>query len=359
MPEEDTPEFSLGDSSGQSPEVIVLSSNEGSSVSSGPSDLESEEEEKEAAATGPPTKGQIDEQGVQRLNHIDLPVAVKMAYIHLERKEPWVQWLAHFRSFLPGLTEAQRLWNSRWYNFWQQYGEVVWQRYFFVGVGQYRTNPLTVHPTAQTSRRLLERAKSKIANLIAALKDMEGLEVFEFLFFNVHPFWPELAQDPCSLRGLAEVVPDGATRAIQYMRHYGHSRFPDFSQYPRLMGPRVMAKYTFGEAVVPGRHVSWAWKILIWCARNAGDTATFVPALAQRLNSGLAAQRTEPFPYVQYADETCCRKPEWLARQDEVLPNLQGLYVAGSGSARAILRATGQEVEGSDVSGIPSGTITL
>ncbi|CAK4145928.1 unnamed protein product, partial [Aphanomyces euteiches] len=58
------------------------------------------------------------------------------------------------------------------------------------------------------------------------------------------------------------------------------------------------------------RHVSWALKTLIWCTRNAGDTVTFVPALAQRFNSGLAGQRTEPFPYAQYADETWCRKPE-------------------------------------------------
>ncbi|KAH9106461.1 hypothetical protein AeMF1_017925 [Aphanomyces euteiches] len=180
--EEDAPEFFLGGSSGQSPDVIIVSSNEGSSVSSGSSDNESDEEDKESAATGPPTRGHIDEQGVQRLNHIRLPLTVKMAYILLEREEPWVQWLNHFRSFLPGLTDGQRQWNSRWYNFWKQFGEVVWQRYFFVGVGQYRMNPQTVHPTAQTSRKLLERAKSKMAKLIVALKDMEGLEVFEFLF---------------------------------------------------------------------------------------------------------------------------------------------------------------------------------
>ncbi|CAK5169976.1 unnamed protein product [Aphanomyces euteiches] len=124
--QEDIPEFFLDDSSGQSPDIIILPSNEGSAVSSGPSDNESEEEEKDSAATGPPTKGHIDEQGVQRLIHIGLPLSVKTAYILLEREEPWVQWLKHFRSFLPGLTDGQRQWNSRWYNFWKQFGEVVW-----------------------------------------------------------------------------------------------------------------------------------------------------------------------------------------------------------------------------------------
>ncbi|CAK4634950.1 unnamed protein product, partial [Aphanomyces euteiches] len=106
--QEDIPEFFLDDSSGQSPDIIILPSNEGSAVSSGPSDNESEEEEKDSAATGPPTKGHIDEQGVQRLIHIGLPLSVKTAYILLEREEPWVQWLKHFRSFLPGLTDGQR-----------------------------------------------------------------------------------------------------------------------------------------------------------------------------------------------------------------------------------------------------------
>ncbi|KAG9414500.1 hypothetical protein AC1031_007907 [Aphanomyces cochlioides] len=170
---------------------------------------------------------------------------------------------------------------------------------------------------------------------------MEGLEVFEFLFFNVDPFWPELAQGPCTLRTLAEEQPDGAARVIAYMSEYGHSRFPDFSKYPGLMNASAMAAYTFDEAVPPKKRMSWAWQILHWFARYASK------------------KRTTPFPYVQYADEPWCRKPEWLARQDEQLPALQGLYIAGSGSVRAILCSTGEEVEGSDVSGVPSGTITL
>ncbi|CAK4850493.1 unnamed protein product, partial [Aphanomyces euteiches] len=66
---------------------------------------------------------------------------------------------------------------------------------------------------------------------------------------------------------------------------------------------------------------------------------------------GLAAHRTKHFPYVMYFNEDGYQKPAWLARQDEQTPNLQGMYIAGSGSVRAILRVTGEEVVESDVSG--------
>ncbi|KAH9088365.1 hypothetical protein Ae201684P_003059 [Aphanomyces euteiches] len=125
------------------------------------------------------------------------------------------------------------------------------------------------------------------------------------------------------------------------------------------MSATSMASYTFDEAVPPEKRMSWAWQIFHWFARYSSKMVNFVGELAHRLNTGLATQRTTPFPYVQYADEAWCQKPAWLARQDEQTPNLQGMYIAGSGSVRAILRATGEEVAESDVSGIGTGAVLL
>ncbi|KAH9112968.1 hypothetical protein LEN26_013207 [Aphanomyces euteiches] len=352
-----TPEFPLGQES-PSHDVILVSSDTESQASVDSEDSDQGEHDK-TVVLRMAMADVIDASGVHHLRHIEMPELVKAAYMSLESQEPWVHWIGHFRSFLPGLTASQRQWNQRWYGFWCQYGYVVWQRYFFVGVGLYRTNPHAVHQSAQTSRKLLERAKGAMSKLIGDLKEMEGLEVFEFLFFNVHPFWPELALGPCTLRTLAEEQPDGATRAIAYMSEYGHSRFPDFSKYPGLMSATSMASYTFDEAVPPEKRMSWAWQIFHWFARYSSKKVNFVGELAHRLNTGLATQRTTPFPYVQYADEAWCQKPAWLARQDEQTPNLQGMYIAGSGSVRAILRATGEEVAESDVSGIGTGAVLL
>ncbi|CAK4212084.1 unnamed protein product [Aphanomyces euteiches] len=50
----------------------------------------------------------IDASGVHHLRHIEMPELVKAAYMSLESQEPWVHWIGHFRSFLPGLTASQR-----------------------------------------------------------------------------------------------------------------------------------------------------------------------------------------------------------------------------------------------------------
>ncbi|KAH9103494.1 hypothetical protein AeMF1_020164 [Aphanomyces euteiches] len=335
-----TPEFPLGQES-PSHDVILVSSDTESQVSVDSEDSDQGEHDK-TVVLRMAMADVIDASGVHHLRHIEMPELVKAAYMSLESQEPWVHWIGHFRSFLPGLTASQRQWNQRWYGFWCQYGYVVWQRYFFVGVGLYRTNP---HAVRYISRHKLQES---------CLKEERGHEQA-----NRRPERDGGTRSPCTLRTLAEEQPDGATRAIAYMSEYGHSRFPDFSKYPGLMSATSMASYTFDEAVPPEKRMSWAWQIFHWFARYSSKKVNFVGELAHRLNTGLATQRTTPFPYVQYADEAWCQKPAWLARQDEQTPNLQGMYIAGSGSVRAILRATGEEVAESDVSGIGTGAVLL
>ncbi|KAG9414499.1 hypothetical protein AC1031_007906 [Aphanomyces cochlioides] len=137
-----TPEFPLGQESPRR-DVILVSSNSESHVSLD-SDDSDQEELNEVAVPKLTMAERIDASGVHHLRHIEMPDFVKAAYMNLESQDPWVLWIGHFRSFLPGLTAPQRQWNQRWYSFWRQYGYVVWQRYFYVGVGLYRTNPHAV-----------------------------------------------------------------------------------------------------------------------------------------------------------------------------------------------------------------------
>ena len=105
-----------------------------------------EESDEEDESTGEPQAKKartntrvVDRAGAIRLEHIlNFEGSLRVKYIELRDTHPWIVWMERFQSFLPGTTEGQRTWNRSLRQYWVDHGKRVWERFFWVGVGQYQ-----------------------------------------------------------------------------------------------------------------------------------------------------------------------------------------------------------------------------
>ncbi|RHY43009.1 hypothetical protein DYB34_009862 [Aphanomyces astaci] len=290
----------------------------------------------------------IDEEGVKRLEHIrhSLSEAVKKAYIAARDRKPWEQWVENFVSFVPGQTKAERSWNYSLRRFWEKHGEVIWNRYFWIGCGTAEEG-YHVHASSNDPKHKQEKAKNEWVRLVSELHRFAGTSVFHFLFHNVHPYWAEITQEPYSLASMQTSL--GEEETVRYIETHGTSRWPDivaFSGGMRL--PRFQA-YTFDPALPAAMHETWAWDFFS-AQMRLKKAPGWVGPMYDEANSGLAATRGSPFPFVQFP-AGIYEQPVWVARQNSTDPNLQGEFVAVLGQAKAVRLSTGQPVDNTDVLG--------
>ncbi|RHY48778.1 hypothetical protein DYB30_011341, partial [Aphanomyces astaci] len=196
-------------------------------------------------------------------------------------------------------------------------------------------------------RHSLSEAVKKAYIAARDRKPFAGTSVFHFLFHNVHPYWAEITQEPYSLASMQTSL--GEEETVRYIETHGTSRWPDivaFSGGMRL--PRFQA-YTFDPALPAAMHETWAWDFFS-AQMRLKKAPGWVGPMYDEANSGLAATRGSPFPFVQFP-AGIYEQPVWVARQNSTDPNLQGEFVAVLGQAKAVRLSTGQPVDNTDVLG--------
>ncbi|KAF0706281.1 hypothetical protein AaE_014190 [Aphanomyces astaci] len=112
--------------------------------------------------------------------------------------------------------------------------------------------------------------------------------------------------------------------------------------------PRFQA-YTFDPALPAAMHETWAWDFFS-AQMRLKKAPGWVGPMYDEANSGLAATRGSPFPFVQFP-AGIYEQPVWVARQNSTDPNLQGEFVAVLGQAKAVRLSTWQPVDNTDVLG--------
>ncbi|ETV69571.1 hypothetical protein H257_14702 [Aphanomyces astaci] len=146
-----------------------------------------------------------------------------------------------------------------------------------------------------------------------------GTSVFHFLFHNVHPYWAEITQEPYSLASMQTSLGEEETAC------------------------------TFDPALPAAMHETWAWDF-VSAQMRLKKAPGWVGPMYDEANSGLAATRGSPFPFVQFPSDIY-EQPVWVARQNSTDPNLQCEFVAVLGQANAVRLSTGQPVDNTDVLG--------
>ncbi|ETW03998.1 hypothetical protein H310_04403 [Aphanomyces invadans] len=120
---------------------------------------------KSVSPSTPRTPIVFDADAVKRLDRVEMSAEAKQAYLKL-------------RSFLPGMTVAQRDWPQRLRQSWERHAKVARSRYFWIEYGHYDEGGYVSanHPNSD-----LSRDRKAWLLLVADLYRMEGHRVFQYL----------------------------------------------------------------------------------------------------------------------------------------------------------------------------------
>ncbi|KAG9411100.1 hypothetical protein AC1031_016751 [Aphanomyces cochlioides] len=200
----------------------------------------------------------------------------------------------------------------------------------------------------------LESAKRSFVDLLLALERVAGPEVFHFLLFNIHPFWPDLGMPACMLKQLK------SAEAVGYIESQGRKRWPDFAQFPNLLYKKDLLAITMDPSLPPRAQLQWSWSLLKWMREKAKIKKQEVEEMVKRVEAGVHLERTGPFPFVNYPDGVF-EMPEWMRAQQSTDANFVGKWVGLPGRPVVMDQTDGSFLVGSDVSGLGSadGPTTL
>ncbi|KAH9141882.1 hypothetical protein LEN26_005178, partial [Aphanomyces euteiches] len=285
-----------------------------------------DERSKDSKLTGVKGKGKLNSDGIVKtrvitaaevhmLVHIpELPQDVRVAYCKLRDQRIWTDWMEKFQSFLTGTTNEQVTWNRALRAWWASYGDCVWNRYFWVGTGKYSKHGWRVSSEANQVKSRLEAAKKSFVDLLLALERVAGPEVFHYLLFNIHPFWPDLGMPACMLKQLK------SAEGVEYIETQGRKRWPDFAQFPNLLFKKDLLAITMDPSLPPKAQLQWSWSLLKWMREKAKIRKQEVEEMVKRVEAGFHLERTGPFQFVNYP-EGVFEMPEWMRAQQSTEAN--------------------------------------
>ncbi|KAG9414961.1 hypothetical protein AC1031_008376 [Aphanomyces cochlioides] len=284
---------------------------------------------------------------VRALAHVPgLSIEVREAYCKAREARVWSQdWMNKFQSFLPGTDKAQVEWNCALRAWWQSFGDCVWGRYFWVGTGNYCKPGWTVPREANHVKSRLESAKKRFVDLLLVLERVAGPEVFHYLLFNIHPFWPDLGMPACMLKELK------SAEAVEYIESQGRKRWPDFAQFPNLLYKKDLLAITMDPNLPPRAQLQWSWSLLKWMREKAKIKKQEVEEMVKRVEAGVHLEWTGPFPFVNYPDGVF-EMPEWMRAQQSTDANFVGKWVGLPGRPVVMDQTDGSFLAGSDISGL-------
>ncbi|KAH9126608.1 hypothetical protein AeMF1_002977 [Aphanomyces euteiches] len=169
---------------------------------------EDEQERQDLAAAILNSKKEMDNPANEQTEEA-VDCAVRTEYDSIVQAKPWVKWSSHFQSFMLDDSPRRKSFNDDLKTFFKTHAQVVWELFFWLGLGHQKEHKLR-----------LQAAQSAFIRLIFRLHMMEGDNVFKFIMRAPHPAWPTFLSTPIALNQMT------TEEAIEYLKTQSTCRWP-------------------------------------------------------------------------------------------------------------------------------------
>ena len=263
---------------------------------------------------------------------------VLAALVKARAERPWIQWVEDFRSFLPGVTMVQRNLTKKLKLFWEEHGEAVWERYWWLGTGDEKGCDNEGRSLAIAAKLRAEKMKRAWMVFAEEMLKKEGKEVFCFLAENLHPYWPEARFGPIQWMKIMSKTSNTNEDLLAFIEKNKKRRWPQFIE---LAGGLSEGEY---QKLRSPAGTKWG---LVSLANVVGDSGKLVTAAAEvmeplyrHVKEEIRKARVEPYPYVMYHATEKMEKSAWLAAQSATDVKHQGSLISAETHERAELHGT-------------------